>query len=134
MKSRTDLVRGWLRKADSDLANAQLCLAAGQALDTACFHAQQAAEKCIKAYLTACGAQFPLIHNLEKLIDVCVQYAPGFVTLRQLAQELTPYAVELRYDAEFWPTAQAAEQALAAATAVREFVLQNLPPDMRPTA
>jgi HEPN domain-containing protein len=110
MKSKADLVRGWLRKADSDLANAQLCLSAGQALDTACFHAQQAAEKCLKAYLTAWGVQFPLIHNLEKLIDLCAQHAPGFADLRPLGQELTPYAVELRYDAEFWPTREAARQ------------------------
>jgi len=53
MKSRADLVRGWLRKAGSDLENVRLCLAAGQALDTACFHAQQAVEKSLKAYLRA---------------------------------------------------------------------------------
>ena len=65
MKSRADLVRGLLRKAESDLANAELCLQAGKALDTVCFHAQQAAEKSIKAYLTAHDIDFPFIHNLE---------------------------------------------------------------------
>jgi HEPN domain-containing protein len=52
MKSLEDLARGWWRKGDSDLANAQLCLTANQSLDTACFHAQQAAEKYLKAYLS----------------------------------------------------------------------------------
>ena len=47
MKTKADLVRGWLRKADSDLTTAEMCLDAGRALDTACFHAQQAAEKYI---------------------------------------------------------------------------------------
>ena len=42
MKSKDDLVRGRLRKAESDLAGAGLCLSAGKALDTACFHDQQA--------------------------------------------------------------------------------------------
>ncbi|MFA5343953.1 MAG: HEPN domain-containing protein [Kiritimatiellia bacterium] len=37
------------RKGDSDLANARMCVDAGRALDTACFHAQQAAEKYLKA-------------------------------------------------------------------------------------
>ena len=39
MKSKADLVRGWLRKAESDLATAGLCVSAAEALDTACFHA-----------------------------------------------------------------------------------------------
>ena len=51
MKDRHDLVRSWIRKAESDLAAVELALTAGQALDTACFHAQQAGEKYLKAYL-----------------------------------------------------------------------------------
>ena len=33
MKSKDDLVRGWLRKAQSDLATTGFCLSAGDALD-----------------------------------------------------------------------------------------------------
>ncbi len=47
MKERRDLVQGWLRKANSDLAVVELALNAGVALDTACFHAQQAAERAL---------------------------------------------------------------------------------------
>jgi len=43
MKSNADSVRARLCKAESDLASAGLCLSAGESLDTACFHAQQAA-------------------------------------------------------------------------------------------
>jgi len=50
MKSDHDVAVGWMRKAQSDLTNAELCLSAGKALDTACFHCQQAAEKALKAY------------------------------------------------------------------------------------
>ena len=76
MKSKADLVRGWLRKAESDLAGAALSVAAGQALDGACFHAQQAAGKCLKAYLTAYELEFPFVHNLEKLIELCASGTP----------------------------------------------------------
>ena len=127
MKSKTDLVRGRLRKAESDLASAGLCLSAGEAFDTVCFHAQQAAEKCIKAYLTAHDIDFPFIHNLEKLIELCAQVDPSFMTIKTLAQELTPYAVELRYDDEFWPSGDTARQALDAATTIRDFVRERLP-------
>lgn len=133
MKNIRDLVRGWLRKADSDLASAALCVSASQALDAACFHAQQAAEKCIKAYLTAHEMEFPFIHNLEKLIELCARRDPAFMTIKTMAQELTPYAVELRYDEEFWPSVETARQAVDAATTIRGFVLDRLPATADPT-
>jgi hypothetical protein len=40
MRTQADLVKGWLLKAEGDLKNAELCPSAGEALDTACFHAQ----------------------------------------------------------------------------------------------
>jgi HEPN domain-containing protein len=132
MKRRADLVQGWLRKAESDLTNAGMCLDAGQALDTACFHAQQAAEKYIKAYLTAHEIDFPFIHNLEKLIEICAQRDPSFLSLKTTSQELTPYAVELRYDDEFWPAIETARQALDAAIEIKRFVIDRLPDEMKP--
>jgi len=133
MKDQTDLVRGWLRKAESDLANAEMCLSAGLSLDTACFHAQQAAEKWIKAYLTAYEVDFPFIHNLEKLIELCAQRDPSFVDLEAAGQELTPYAVALRYDVEFWPAPEIAQQAVDAAVAIRDFIMTRLPAEMTDT-
>ena len=127
MKSKVDLIKGWLRKAESDLTSADLCVSAAQALDAACFHAQQAAEKYIKAYLTAHEIEFPFIHNLEKLIELCARTDRSFMTIKILGQELTPYAVELRYDDEFWPSVEIARQALDAATTIRDFVLERLP-------
>ena len=132
MKSKTDLVKGLVRKAESDLANAEMCLSAKQSLDTACFHAQQAAEKYIKAYLIAREIDYPYIHNLEKLVELCTQHDPSFISIKPISQELTPYAVELRYDEEFWPDREVAEAARASALAVREFVLKRLAANLLP--
>jgi HEPN domain-containing protein len=132
MKTKSDLVKGMLRKAASDLANAAMCLSAGQSLDTACFHAQQAAEKYIKAYLAAQDIDYPFIHNLEKLIELCAQRDPSFLSIKFPGQELTPYAVELRYDEEFWPSQETASRALDAALAIKKFVMARLPDEMRP--
>jgi HEPN domain-containing protein len=126
MKSKADLVKGWLKKDDSDLANARTCLASGEALDTVCFHAQQAAEKCLKAYLIQRDIDFPFIHNLEKLVELCAEGEAAFATLKPIAQELTPYAVELRYDYEFWPSVETAQKALTSATVIRGFVIERL--------
>jgi len=132
MKSKADLARGWLLKAKSDLTNAEICIDREQALDTACFHAQQAAEKCLKAYLTAHEIEFPFIHNLEKLVELCAQRDPGFLSLKATSQELTPYAVELRYDDEFWPALETARQALDVALEIQRFVMERLPDEMKP--
>ena len=132
MKTKSDLVKGILRKAESDLTNAAMCLSAGQALDTACFHAQKAAEKYIKAYLAAQDMDYPFIHNLEKLIELCAQRDPAFLSIKFPGQELTPYAVELRYDEEFWPSLETARQALDGALAIKKFVMDHLPGEMKP--
>ncbi len=62
------------------------------------FHAQQAAEKLLKAVLVAAGANYPRTHRLAELIDLLcaagVRVPPEFDDLRQL----TPFAVEFRYD------------------------------------
>lgn len=132
MKTTADLVKGWIGKADSDLANAQLCLAANTSLDTACFHAQQAAEKLIKAYLMAYSLPVPFIHNLEKLLDLCEQHDASFSQMKVTGQALTPYAVQLRYDEDFWPPLSEASSALQAAQALRAFIIPRLPPAMQP--
>ena len=132
MKTRADLVKGWLLKAEADLTNAGLCLSAGEALDTACFHAQQAAEKYVKAYLTAHEVDFPFIHNLEKLVGLCAQRDSSFLSIRAMAQDLTPYAVQLRYDLEFWPSAEITRRALDAALTIKRFVMDRLPTEMKP--
>jgi len=107
-------------------------LEAQQALDTVCFHAQQAAEKSIKAYLTAQDMDFPFIHNLEKLVELCAQLDPAFSSIKAMCQELTPYAVELRYDDEFWPLPETARRAFEAALAIMDFVAERIPSEMKP--
>ncbi|MFO7899062.1 MAG: HEPN domain-containing protein [Planctomycetota bacterium] len=127
MKEPLDLARSWARKAESDLAAAQLAIQAGRALDAACFHAQQAAEKYLKAYLASRGTDFPFTHNLARLVDVCSQDAAEFNELLASAAELTPYAVELRYDDGFWPDTETAKSAYRSAIRIKTFVQERVP-------
>lgn len=59
MNGPVDSAKGWIAKADSDLATAELVVNAGGPFDTACYHAQQAIEKCLKAVPAASGAGIP---------------------------------------------------------------------------
>jgi HEPN domain-containing protein len=133
MKGAAELCRGLLRKAKSDRIAMEASLAA-QALDAACFHAQQVAEKCLKAFLAHRGAAFPYTHNLTKLVEIGAGLDGTFRSLLPTVLPLTPYAVELRYDDSFWPSQQVAEEARASALAVLRFVLDRLPADIRGSA
>lgn len=59
----------WVRKAENDFRNIALVLPDERApFDTVCFHAQQGAEKYIKALLTALGIPFGRTHDLPELL------------------------------------------------------------------
>ncbi|MCK6557116.1 HEPN domain-containing protein [Candidatus Binatia bacterium] len=64
---------------------------------TICFHAQQASEKYLKAYLVSKGQQAPRTHNILELIDRCAAIDDAFTSLRPLAEDLSLFGVEIRY-------------------------------------
>jgi HEPN domain-containing protein len=122
-----------LRKANSDRIAMEASLAA-QALDAACLHAQQMAEKCLKGFLAYRSVAFPYAHNLTKLIEIGAGIDATFRSLLPTVAPLTPYAVELRYDDSFWPNEQVAEEARSSALAVLRFILDRLPTEIRQSA
>ncbi len=130
MKDRNDFIRGWLRKARSDAAALETLIAA-ESFDTACFHAQQAAEKYLKALLIHFGLAVPRTHNLAKLVEVAAETDPALLALIPHVEPLTPYAVETRYDDEFWPSLSVAEEARSLLKRVEEEVAQRLPPELK---
>ena len=71
ISDQTDLARGWLRKACSDLAAARRMLSGDGPYDTACFHSQQATEKTFKALLAYRGQPILRAHDLEELARLC---------------------------------------------------------------
>jgi HEPN domain-containing protein len=132
MNGPAELAKGWIAKADSDLATADLLVNAGGPFDTACYHAQQAIEKCLKAILAFCGAAIPRTHNLEELGDRATEIIPKLALDADELAEITPFAVELRYDPDFWPNLDTAMNALSAAQHVREQIVAALPESARP--
>lgn len=125
MNDKVSHARQWLRKAESDLTAARRLLDGEGPYDAVCFHAQQAAEKALKSILAFVDAPIPRTHNLEDLQAQCVGSAPivagsGLATLE--LSDLTAFAVEARYDNEFWPERAEAVDAVAKATGVHAMV------------
>jgi len=66
--------------------------------DTLGFHAQQAAEKMLKAVLASRGVDYPKTHNLRVLIELLVQTGIRLPeTLSEIAR-LTQFGSTFRYD------------------------------------
>ena len=124
-----DVVRGWVGKAESDLQNAALVLRAGREgpLDTVAFHAQQCAEKYLKALLTFRGIDFPKIHDVEELLALArLSDRVGLSVEEQ--RLLTDYATVTRYPGGYEPvTVTEARRAVTLARRVRAAVRKKLP-------
>ena len=132
MKTPAELAKGWFLKADSDLNTARTVLATAGPYDTACFHAQQAVERYMKGFLDYHDRPYPLIHDLGKLALLCEGVDPSMGLSTPEVESLTDYAVLLRYDSEFWPERNVAEDAVRVADHVRATILAALPAKVRP--
>lgn len=62
-----------------------------------CFHAQQCAEKYLKARLQEAGIHFAKTHNLLHLLNDLLPIEPTWTRLHQSSTSLTIYAVKFRY-------------------------------------
>ena len=86
----------WLRHANSDLALARITPPPSVMLEGLCFHAQQAAEKALKAVLLVQPVSFPRTHSIRMLLDIAAQHITVPEEI-QGAAGLTDYAVTTRY-------------------------------------
>ena len=100
MNARQQRTRLWLESASGDLRAArQLMAAQDRVVMSICFHAQQAAEKALKAYLVWMDVVFRPTHDLKVLVQQCSAQHPPFARLATL-ETLSVYAVETRYPQE----------------------------------
>jgi HEPN domain-containing protein len=60
------------------------------------FHAQQAAEKCLKSWLAGLGKRYPRTHDLMIMIEELFEAGEDVTRLESLV-DLNPFAVEYRY-------------------------------------
>jgi HEPN domain-containing protein len=64
------------------------------------FHAQQAAEKALKAFLIRHQVEFSKTHDLGEILQLAESAVPGIAQRLVDTEALTPYAVETRYPAD----------------------------------
>jgi HEPN domain-containing protein len=114
------VIAEWVEKAEGDHASAlrELRARKNPNYDSACFHAQQCAEKYLKGLLQAWQLPFSKTHDLTKLLDLCLSRHPEWELFRDDFRLLTQYAVVFRYPGES-ATKEEARHAVRVATDLR---------------
>jgi HEPN domain-containing protein len=109
----------WLTRAKSDLAVARLVLERGPDLQPwlAAYHAQQAAEKSIKALLIARSIEPDRKHDLVQLADKLPAGIDRGASGEELAK-LSKYSSDVRYAGPFEQSREPTWEEAEAATAV----------------
>ena len=111
--------QAWLERARSDLALARAALRLPDVLlEDACFHAQQCAEKALKALLVQRAIPFPRTHVVETLLDLLEASGVTVPADVDEALVLTQYAVQTRYPGD-WESVTSEEARFALEVANR---------------
>ncbi len=118
-------VKEWLRHADDDLRLARIAFKLKSAVPykLVAYHAQQCAEKYIKAYLVFKKIDFPFSHNISALLEMVPSPAEWVREIKG-AEELSAYAITTRYPGKDKVTKKEALRAVSLAEAVRKTIVK----------
>ena len=125
-------IQRWLIKAENDLLMARAALSLENPVtDAACFHAQQCAEKCLKAYLVYKNQHIVKTHDLARIVELCARFDPDFSVIYDAAEELSDYAVETRYPDEWREISiEEAIEAVQQAVKIKMFTKEKIKLDL----
>jgi HEPN domain-containing protein len=92
----------WVAKAEGDFAIVERESRARKnpSYDGVCFHAQQCAEKYLKARLCKAGIHVEKVHDLPALLEQVLPVEPLWETFRADLAYLSDFAVHFRYPGE----------------------------------
>jgi HEPN domain-containing protein len=111
--------REWVNKAEGDYGVVSLLLRSRKPwrYEAICFHAQQCAEKYLKARLVEAGIAFPKTHDLEALLRLALPIEPTWIAFWPDLTVLSIWSVQPRYPG----VAPTPAQASGAVKAIRRY-------------
>ena len=121
------LTREWVQKAEGDFATAcrEVRVRKAPNYDAVCFHAQQCAEKYLKAALQEASTPFGKTHNLIALLEALKKVDSFWESIREPLQTLSGFAVVVRYPGEL-ADKDTAREALTLCSTVRSVARNKL--------
>jgi HEPN domain-containing protein len=114
-------LKSWIAHAEDDFAAAKTLMRQKKPLlYSACFPAQQCAEKYMKALLVFKNQGFPKVHDLGTLSSLCAN-AGIFVGISEETRDtLSAYAISSRYPGDD-PTLEETKEAIEITKSIRKF-------------
>ncbi|HOW24681.1 MAG TPA: HEPN domain-containing protein [Bacteroidales bacterium] len=99
---RAEYIKNWLLRANEDISviNSLVNAGAEDYTSSICFHAQQASEKFLKAFLVYHNINFPRTHDLDYLVIECQKINTEEFEID--FKSLTDFGVSLRYPDDFY--------------------------------
>jgi HEPN domain-containing protein len=121
------LTKEWVEKAEGDFntTRRELHITVSPNYDAVCFHAQQTAEKYLKAVLQEKGYPIPRTHILADLLGLCINLDSSFHSLHFEINTLEGYAVQIRYPG-FSADKEEARAAFASSATIRDYIRNYL--------
>jgi HEPN domain-containing protein len=119
-----EIFEEWIFKAERDLEGAIKLFEIGHSLpDLAVYHAQQCAEKSLKAFLAYKMQPIEKSHDLNILVNLCQKFEESFKNLNSRASYLNGFDIKYRYpNDELEPTDIETKEAIAYASEILDFV------------
>ena len=99
---KADYIKKWLFRANEDIAVINELVEHGTEYytSTICFHAQQATEKLLKAFLVYQNIDFPKTHDVDFLLYECQKIHKEDFNID--LKSLTDFGVSVRYPDDFY--------------------------------
>ncbi len=127
-----DEVKEWIKRAEHDFKDAIELSHRQESFSRkmVCFHCQQTAEKYLKAFLVLHETAFPRVHDLRRLLRLCIKFEPTLESYRDSFELLRPYSVHFEQ-----PIDEAeARLAVEAATNIRSVLRDFFPSELLQTS
>ena len=122
-----DFVQSWLRKAEVDLRACEHLLSVEEEdYFASAFHAHQAAEKFLKAFLVRHQVPFRKTHDIQQLLQLASRADSSISHELASAESLTPFGVEFRYPGEEIADLETAKGCFRQAIIVQTSILKRL--------
>ena len=96
------ITREWVKKAEDDFSvlERESRVKKNPSYDGICFHAQQCAEKYLKARLVEAEKEYSKTHDLNALLDKVISIEPLWEGFRRSLAFLSDFAISYRYPGE----------------------------------
>ena len=118
----------WLIKAEHDLKSAKKLFGGDDPInDTALYHTQQCAEKALKAYIAFNDKPIEKTHDIQLLLELCIEMDEEFDNLYRNGISLNPYSTIFRYPGPASePDSDDVKNAIEIAEKIMDFVLMKI--------